>query len=222
QGQVVDSTATANLVALDGRMQGLEVEVQYAPVDNLRLSASFGLLDSRYDHGDCSIAFTGQQNGNCVRSGAGPTDVGGNPFPFAAKSSFNLGVDWDMFDTGTDSLTLHADAAYTGNFHYDSFGDYSSVPRVPLANPVPDPVTGALLTSAPLVGGQFTRGGGDFWMANARLTYTHNNLSVAAWVKNLTDRTTYPYGIATEFLFGNDYRVRNQPRTFGVEATIRF
>ena len=217
QGQVVDSTATANLVALDGTMKGAELEILFAVTDRLQLSASMGLLDSEYDHGDCSKYVSGQQLGNCVLSGSGPTDVGGNPFPFAAKQSFNFGVDWTPIDDGTNKLLLHADASYTGDFHYDSFGDYSKVPLAVLPTPLP-----GLPSRVPLVGGVFTRGGGDFWMANARATFTHGNYSISAWVKNLTDKTTYPYGIATEFLFGNDYRVRNQPRTYGLEATIKF
>jgi iron complex outermembrane recepter protein len=222
QGQVVDSTATANLVALDGNLKGLEVEVLLAPTKNITLSAAFGLLDSKYDHGNCTVAFVGQQNGNCVRSGSGPADVGGNPFPFAAKSSLNLGADWSPINDGVNKLNLHVDAAYTGNFHYDAFGDYSNVPLAVLGTPVPNPAGGANLTAVPLVGGKFTAGGGDFWMANARATFTHGRYSIAGWVKNITDRTTYPYGIATEFLFGNDYRVRNQPRTYGIEATVKF
>jgi iron complex outermembrane receptor protein len=50
----------------------------------------------------------------------------------------------------------------------------------------------------------------------------HANYSLAVWGKNLTNKTYYPYGIAIENLFGNGYRVRAQPRTFGVEATMRF
>ena len=59
-------------------------------------------------------------------------------------------------------------------------------------------------------------------MANTRMTFTHKNMSVAFWMKNIFDKTTYPYGIATEYLFGNDYRIRNQPRTFGVEVAAKF
>jgi iron complex outermembrane receptor protein len=38
----------------------------------------------------------------------------------------------------------------------------------------------------------------------------------------LTDKTYYPFGIALENLFGNGYRVRAQPRTFGIEGTVKF
>ncbi len=46
--------------------------------------------------------------------------------------------------------------------------------------------------------------------------------SISAWGKNLTDKVYYPFGISLENLFGDGYRVRAQPRTYGVEATLRF
>jgi iron complex outermembrane recepter protein len=225
QGQVVDSTATANLVALDGKMKGLELEVSYAPTDTLTLNASLGLLDSSYNQATCAAGLappgSPQQVGNCVLAGSGKyVNVGGNPFPFAAKSSVNLGVDWDAYKNDDSKLSLHVDAAYTGNFHYDSFGDYSSptllVPLTPSPGVIP------VGTQVPLVSGLFKNGGGNFWSANARATFTHKNYAISFWMKNVFDKTSYPYGIATEFLFGNDYRVRNQPRTFGGEVTVKF
>ena len=225
QGQVVDSTATANLIALDGKLQGLELEAIFAPSDRLTLSAALGLLDSEYDDGDCSVAFEGQQNGNCVLSAAGPVNVGGNSFPFAAESSVNLAADWDVFEFGSNNefeFKLHWDGNYTGDFHYDSFGDYSGVPRIPLLVPVPNPITGGLMTDTALVGGVHTEGGGDFFIHNARATIERDNISLAFWVKNISDKVHYPYGIAIEYLFGNDYRVRNAPRTYGAELTYRF
>ena len=51
QGQVVDATATANLISLDGTLKGLELELQFAPVNSLRFSGSFGYIDSAYAKG---------------------------------------------------------------------------------------------------------------------------------------------------------------------------
>lgn len=59
-------------------------------------------------------------------------------------------------------------------------------------------------------------------MANARITVTKGPVSIAGYVKNLTNKTYYPFGIAIENLFGNGYRVRAQPRMFGLEATFRY
>ena len=228
QGQVVDSSATANLIALDGKLKGLEAELQVAATDNLTLSASAGFLDSEYDDGaDCAALNADpsnieQQYGNCVRSGAGYADVGGNPFPFAAKQSYNFGADYTPLDDGLNKLLLHVDAAYTGHFTYDAFGDYSQVPLFQLAVPVPTPDSATPVTAVPLVQGPHARGAGDYWVVNGRITYTRGNLSLSLWGKNLFDEVYYPYAIATEALFGNDYIVRASPRTYGVEATFRF
>ncbi len=208
QGQVVDSSATANLVALDGSLKGFEAELLFKATDALTLNASLGILDSKYKHGVCPaaniLAFP-PQVGNCVASGTGNVDVGGNPFPYAAKSSINLGFDWDAYRSDDNKLTLHGDGSYTGQFYYDSFKDYTGTPGLKR-----------------LATGQFAQGEGKYWVLNARATFSHGNYALSAWVKNLTDKTYYPFGIAIENLFGNGYRVRAQPRMFGAEASVKF
>jgi iron complex outermembrane recepter protein len=189
-------------------MKGLEVELQFAATDRLRLNAAVGLLDSEYKHGTCptaNIVTRPPQVGNCVASGSGNVDVGGNPFPYAAKSSVNLGFDWETPNLGPGKLTVHGDAAYTGHFFYDSFGNYSS--------------TAAL---SQLSTGQFHQGEGKYWVLNSRVTYGTEKRSVSAFVKNLTDKTYFPFGIAIENLFGNGYRIRAQPRTVGIELSAHF
>lgn len=209
QGQVVDATATANLISLNGKMKGLELDVQFQATDALKLSAALGLLDTEYAKGACPanpalIPNFPAQLGSCVVSSGGPVSVEGNPFPYAAKSSINLGFDWRVFETGDGKINLHGDAAYTGQFYYDSFKDYSRGPLPAVAS------------------GKFAEGEGKYWILNSRLSYDTDRFSIAAWVKNLTNETYYPFGISIENLFGNGYRVRAQPRTYGVEATVKF
>lgn len=209
QGQVVDATATANLISLSGKMKGLELEGQFAATNRLRLNASFALLDTKYNKGACpsnpaDIPNFPAQLGSCVVSSGGPVSVAGNPFPFAAKTSANLGFDWDALDVGDGLVTLHGDAAYTGRFYYDSFKDYSRGPLTAVAS------------------GVFGKGEGNYWVLNSRLTYGTDRYSISAWAKNLTNKTYYPFGISIENLFGNGYRVRSQPRMYGVEATFKF
>lgn len=211
QGQVVDNTATANLIALDGKLKGLELDVQFAATDRLKLSASLGLLDSKYkgfDQDACAaLDLSGQfpaQQGSCVQSSGGNVSVGGNPFPYAAKSSINLAFDWNAVDIGDAVLKIHGDTSYTGRFYYDSFKDYSRGPLVNVAT------------------GDFAGGEGKYWLFNGRVTYDADRYSISLWGKNLSNKTYYPFGISIENLFGNGYRVRAQPRTYGVEATFRF
>ncbi|MEY2942260.1 MAG: hypothetical protein RLY97_274 [Pseudomonadota bacterium] len=208
QGQVVDASATANLISLDGSMKGAELDVQFAASRSLHLSASLGLLSSKYADGACpAAAITATfpaQLGSCVVSSGGQVSVAGNPFPYAPKTTANLGFDWDAYHVGDTKLTLHGDAAFSGQFYYDSFANYSRGPLPAVAS------------------GVFNQGSKSYWMENARATVTHKNMSVSFWVKNLTNKTYYPFGISIENLFGNGYRVRGQPRTFGAEATVKF
>ncbi|GGY90060.1 TonB-dependent receptor [Novosphingobium colocasiae] len=211
QGQVVDNTATANLIALDGTLKGFEADMQFAATDTLTLTAAVGVLDTKYkgfDQTKCAaLSLAGKfpaQQGSCVQSSGGNVSVGGNPFPYAAKLSLNFGFDWDAVELGDGKIKIHGDTSYTGKFYFDSFKDYS---RGPLVN---------------VTTGDFANGSGKYWLANGRISFDTPNYTVSLWGKNLTNKTYYPYGIAIENLFGNGYRVRAQPRTYGVEATVRF
>ncbi len=208
QGQVVDASATANLISLDGTMKGAELDVQFAASRSLHLNASLGLLDSKYADGACPTttitATFPAQIGSCVVSSGGQVSVAGNPFPYAPKTTANFGFDWDAVDSGDDKVSIHGDAAYSGQFYYDSFANYSRGPLPAVAS------------------GVFNQGSTSYWLANARATFTRNNYSISFWMKNITDKVYYPFGISIENLFGNGYRVRGQPRTFGMEATVKF
>jgi len=211
QSQVVDQSVTANVITLDGTMKGLELDVEFAATDRLTLSASLGLLDSKYkdfDQASCAaLNLSGlypAQKGSCVQSGAGSVSVGGNPFPYAPKSSINLGFDWDAADVGAGTIKVHGDTAYSGRFYYDSFKDYS---RGVLKN---------------LATGVYTNGEGDYWVFNSRISYVTDRYTLSVWGKNLSNRLYFPGGYPNEGITGAGYLVRALPRTFGVEATVRF
>lgn len=204
QGQLVDQSATSNLVSLDGKISGLEAEIQFAATDRLRLSAAFGLLDSKYDSGNCAgKVFAGPQLGNCLHAVNGDViDVGGNPFPYAAESSVNLSFDWDAVDIGEGVLKVFGSAAYVGPYQYDLFGDYSNAPG---------------LGSATLA-----EGGGEYWLLDGRISYVTDSWTLSAYGKNLTNKLYFPFGINIEGFYGSDYRTRGEPRTFGAELKVKF
>lgn len=205
QGQVVDGSATAFLVSLDGEITGAELDLTYAATDNLRLKAAVGWLDTEYDSGTCPAGgLSGFQEGNCIAASGGPVNVGGNPFPYASEFTLNASFDWDIVHIKDGVVALHGDAAYTGQYSYDAFGEYD----------------GAVLST--MATGKYTEGEGEYWTFNSRLSYSTEQYSVGFWVKNLTDEEYYPFGISIENLFGNGYRMISQPRTFGVEVQYFF
>ena len=211
QSQVVDQSVTANIITLDGTLKGAEIDVQFAATNRLTLTASLGLLDTKYkgyDQAKCAaLNLSGlfpAQDGSCVQSGAGSVSVGGNPFPYAPKSSINLGLDWEALVIDAGKLEIHGDTSYTGRFYYDSFKDYS---RGVLRN---------------LGTGPYTAGEGDYWVLNGRVSYVTDRYTLSVWGKNLANKLYFPAGYPNEGITGAGYLVRALPRTYGVEATIRF
>ncbi len=204
QQQLLDPSSVTFLINLDGKLTGLDAELIFAATDRLRLNVGLGILDSSFDDGPCPAApIVGLPPtvGNCVATGAGNINVGGNPFPYASKVSGNIGFDWDVFDIGNGKVTLHGDASYTGRFYFDTFKDY-------------DFPGGA--------GGPLKLGEGNYALLNGRITYASDRFSVAAYVKNLTDKFYNVNGINVEGSYGSDYLVRAAPRTFGLELTYKF
>lgn len=60
-----------------------------------------------------------------------------------------------------------------------------------------------------------------YWVANARLAYSAERFSVGVGVKNLFNEKYFTYGLGLRFV-GFDYLIRGTPRTYSVDATIRF
>jgi iron complex outermembrane receptor protein len=199
--QVVGATTFTR--SANGRVWGGEAELTVVPVDGLQFNAAFGYLNSKYkgnvvDPNDPATQFT--------------RNVNGNPFPNAPKTTFNAGFDWDIFEKGDSKLTLRGDASYMGKYYFDAFGDYG-------LDPCDRPGAPGAVRPA---GTAFTCGNPGYWLINSRLTYQANkNLSVSAWVKNLTNKYYYTYGLNID-VFGLDYLNRGTPRTYGVEATFKF
>ena len=135
----------------------------------------------------------------------------GYPFPNAPKETFSAGVDWDVINSGDNKLTLRADAAYTGRYFFDPFGNYNLNPCDRAGAP------GAVRPA----GVAITCGNPGYWLENARLTFEHGNYSASLWVKNLSNKVYYTYGLNID-IFGLDYLNRGTPRTFGAEITAKF
>lgn len=123
--------------------------------------------------------------------------IGGNEFPFAPRQTFSAGFDWDALVTHTGKVVVHGDTQYTGKFYYDSFNDRQA--------------TGVL-----------ANGGGNFWLFNSRVTYEAGAFSISGWMKNIGNTLYYPFGLNLEGAFGVNQLIRSEPRTYGIEAKMKF
>lgn len=194
--------ATSFLRAADGRVFGGEAEMAFQASDAIRFDASVGYLDSKY-------------TGNAID----PNDpasltlnINGNPFPNAPKWTASAGVDVTAVDSGPHKFQVRGDVQYMGRYYFDPFGSYGQ-------DPCDQPASGSLVLAATP---EIACGNPSYVLVNARATYTYNdNLSVSLWGKNLTDKFYYVYGLNLN-AFYQDYFARGAPRTYGVEATIRF
>ena len=197
--QVIGATTFTR--SANGRLYGGEAELQFQATNSLRFDASASLLRSKY-----------QGNVLDPTNPSSPSrNVNGNPFPNAPKETFSVGVDFDVINSGDNKLTLRADAAYTGRYFFDPFGNYN-------LNPCDRPGAPGAVRPA---GVAITCGNPGYWLQNARLTFERGNYSASLWVKNLSNKFYYTYGLNID-IFGLDYLNRGTPRTFGAEITAKF
>ena len=197
--QVIGATTFTR--SANGNLYGAEAELAIQVLDGLRFDGSVGLLRSKY-------------KGNVMdpTDPSSPTlNVNGNPFPNAPRTTFAAGVDWDIFDKPIGKLSFRGDAQYEGKYYFDPFKDYGQ-------KPCDAPAPGFNILQA---GRSIACGNPGYWLFNARLAYTKDNLTVAAWGKNLTNKFYYTYGLNIN-VFGLDYLNRGTPRTYGLEATYKF
>lgn len=197
--QVVGATTFTR--SANGRLFGGEAELTWQVTDALRFDASFGYLNSKY-------------KGNVIdpTDPSSPTlNVNGNPFPNAPKITFQAGFDWAIVNDGDNKLALRGDASYMGKYYFDPFKNYGQTP-------CDAPPPGSNIT---LAGSAVSCGNPGYWLANGRLTYERGNFSVSAWGKNLFNKRYYTYGLNIN-VFGYDYLNRATPRTYGLEATMKF
>jgi iron complex outermembrane recepter protein len=189
--------ATSFLRSVNGEVLGFEAEFDWQATDTLLIDSALGLLDTEYDDNQ---SFT-----------PGGLDVGGNEFPNAPGITFQAGATWTAWQSEYGKLTLRGDAQYMGEYWFDPFNDYNQ-------NPCDQPGPGA---SVLLASPELACKNPSYWLFNARAAYDTDRYSVSAWVKNAGDEFYFTYGLNLN-AFYQDYLVRGAPRTYGIEATVRF
>src|SRR6266850_966672 len=125
-------------------------------------------------------------------------DRAGNRLIQAPNFNGSLGVDWRFAHLAAGDLRLFVDGNYYGKQYFDAFN------------------TERIAQDA-------------YGIANARVSFESSGrrgFTVAAWVKNLTNRQYLAYGLNQKDpdtgALGFDYGLVGEPRTYGAEATLRF
>jgi iron complex outermembrane receptor protein len=126
------------------------------------------------------------------------TDLSGNQLILAPKTDIGGSVDWRFARLFNGSESLRLDSNYTSKRYFDAFNRERVAQK-------------------------------GYAVTNGRLTYETGNspqYQVAAWVKNIFNReylaNAIPTAIPADGGLGLDYEVPGEPRTYGVEATVRF
>ena len=192
----------AFLRSLNAKVKGAEVELLAKPVSALTLRGSVGYLDTKYS------------NNNPLLSGI---SIAGNRIPFASKWTFSAGGDLTVGRVYEGDLVLSGEVAYKSKYWYDPFNDRAR------PNPTLPNTTGGLTPlyqgpngSSDLVGSK------GYALVNGSLAWNSKNFQVRVWGKNILDKQYYPFGYDTAGAFGTVLLTPGTPRTYGVDATIKF
>lgn len=192
----------AYLRSLNAKVKGAEVELLAKPVSALTLRGSVGYLDTKYS-----------QNNPLLSN----VSIAGNSIPFASKWTFSAGGDLTVGRVYEGDLVLSGEVAYKSKFWFDPFNDKAR-PAAVFPNGA-----GVLIPLHQGPNGSTDRvGSKGYALINGSLAWNSKNFQVRVWGKNITDKQYYPFGYDTAGAFGTVLQTPGTPRTYGVDATIRF
>ncbi|RSY82013.1 TonB-dependent receptor [Sphingomonas koreensis] len=169
-GQQVQEVANgaAFIRSLSGRLYGAELELTAQPVEDFRLVAAVGYLNTRYD--DNQFLAPGDPRATDPRG----ISLGGNEFPFAPEWTASISPEWTALRTENDGkLVLSGEVQYQSHQWYDFFNAKQAV--------------------GPLRNGQKA-----YTLVNGRVAFETPRFTVAAFIKNAFDVYYNSYGINVE------------------------
>lgn len=175
------------------RVDGAEVEFRVKATDDLEVMTNVGLLHSKY------VELT-LHSGEFVDSAHTVPRICcvGNQLIQAPDYNASVDLDWRFAHLAAGDLRLFVDGNLYGKQYFDAFNTERDAQ-------------------------------GAYGVANARLTLESTgkrSYTIGAWVRNLTNRQYLAYalnqGDADTGALGFDYALVGEPRTYGVDATLRF
>ncbi len=175
------------------RVDGAEFEFRAKATADLEIGTSLGLMSSKY----VDLTLHSGQFVDAAHTTPRVCCVG-NHLIQAPDYDASLEVDWRFARLAAGDLRLYLDGNFYGKQYFDAFNTERDAQ-------------------------------GAYGVANARRAFENtgrHGYTVAAWIKNLTNRQYLAYALnqkdADTGLLGFDYALVGEPRTYGVEATLRF
>lgn len=188
---------------LDAEIWGVELEGQWAPVENMQIFGSYAYLNTEIVEGCCFVDTTdpralqpgARPTGATLPNGSRPQTLVGNQLPLTPEHKVNLGANytWD-FDAG--SLTLGTTYTYTGDQQQTIW-----------ANP------------------NFTSPSNEIVDFRALWRDIDDRFTIIGFVKNAFDEVAYQsQAVGSASTAGVQRRTvkLNFPRTYGIELQYRF
>lgn len=194
---VYSNQQVSEIVGAVGFLRSLDAKVTGAEIELLAKPVPALTLRGSVGYLDTSY------DDNQVLSGQ---DIGGNELPFASRWTLNFGGDLTLASFDAGQIVASGEVNYVSRYFYDPFNDeqpgFSGVLNQPGAE--------GYLTSP------------SYALVNARLSFVGEAVTVSLWGKNLANKRYFPVGYDVTGAFGNAIYNAGAPRTYGVEATIRF
>jgi iron complex outermembrane receptor protein len=175
------------------RVDGAEFELRVKATPDLEIGSSLGLMHSKY----VELTLHSGQFVDAAHTIPRVCCVG-NRLIQAPEYDASVDVDWRVVHLAAGDLRLFVDGNYYGKQYFDAFNTERDAQ-------------------------------GAYGVANARLSFESTgkrSYALSAWIKNLTNRQYLAYALnqkdADTGLLGFDYALVGEPRTYGVDATVRF
>ncbi len=194
-------TAGTQFLNLDARNWGVELEAQWAPLDNLLIFGSYAYINAEVQEGCC---FVDTNDPTAIKPGANPVggtptartqDLAGNRLPMTAENKINLGANY-TFDFEAGSLTLGATYTYTDEMQTTVFAQSN-----------------------------YTAPSNEVVDFRALWKDVDDRFTIIGYVKNAFDEVAYQSSTSTGLTGAGTFRRTvklNFPRTYGVELQYRF
>jgi outer membrane receptor protein involved in Fe transport len=158
----------------DSVVKGIELDLQWLPIDNLSISAAVGLLDSEVKSGH-GFNQLGQS-----------LDFSGSSLPFTADFQANTSAkyQWNLSDSFQAYIAF--DSAYTSAYNTDFKAGVAFTTQV--SDFIGSPVEVNIPPQPYSYNEVFTQDGYFIFNSRFGIEHIHDNWSAYFWVRNLTDQ----------------------------------